>query len=242
MTDGYTIARDDRIIRLTINRPNHGNMLTLAMACDIAARLRDIGSDDAVNAIVIRGDGENFCMGRDPAGAPEGKPTTALEIREALIEPILGLYAAIRESEVPVISGVQGMINGMGCGGTARCDVTIAADNSRFALPEMRANLPPTLAMLAHLDRIPPKSLLHMVYSTETIDAHRAVALGLVSDVVSLRELDRAVEDLLEKLSGYERAAVVTCKEYLKRGRETNYATANDLAGNVLSVVLSSRS
>ena len=160
MTDGYTIARDDRIIRLTINRPNHGNMLTLAMACDIAARLRDIGSDDAVNAIVIRGDGENFCMGRDPAGAPEGKPTTALEIREALIEPILGLYAAIRESEVPVISGVQGMINGMGCGVTAMCDVTIAADNSRFALPEMRANLPPTLAMLAHLDRIPPKSLL----------------------------------------------------------------------------------
>jgi len=95
--------------------------------------------------------------------------------------------------------------------------------------------------MLAHLDRIPSKSLLNMVYSTDTIDAERAVALGLVSEVVPLAELDRALEDLLGKLSGYDREAVVTCKAYLQKGRETNFATANDLAGNVLSVVLSSR-
>jgi len=241
MSDGFSITRDDKIIRLTLDRPENGNMLTLAMAKKIAAGIRDVGSDKLVNAIVIRGAGDDFCKGRDPADAPEGTPTTALEMREALIEPILGLYAAIRESQVPVISGAQGLVNGMGCGVTAMCDVTIAADNARFALPEMRANLPPTLAMLAHLDRIPSKSLLNMVYSTDTIDAQRAVALGLVSDVVPLADLDQAVEGLLEKLAGYERAAVVTCKAYLLKGRETNYATANDLGGNLLSVVLSSR-
>jgi enoyl-CoA hydratase len=241
MSEGFSITRDGAIIRLTLNRPDKGNMLTLAMAKQIAARIRDVGSDRLVHAIVFRGAGDDFCKGRDPADAPEGKPTNALEMREALIEPILGLYAAIRESQVPVISGAQGLVNGMGCGVTAMCDVTIAADNARFALPEMRANLPPTLAMLAHLDRIPSKSLLNMVYSTDTIDAERAVALGLVSEVVPLAELDRALEDLLGKLSGYDREAVVTCKAYLQKGRETNFATANDLAGNVLSVVLSSR-
>jgi enoyl-CoA hydratase len=241
MSDGFSITRDGAIIRLTLNRPEKGNMLTLAAANQIAARIRDVGSDKSVNAIVLRGEGDDFCKGRDPDGAPEGKPTTALEMREALIEPILGLYAAIRESEVPVISGAQGLVNGMGCGVTAMCDVTIAADNARFALPEMRANLPPTLAMLAHLDRIPPKSLLNMVYSTDTIDAQRALALGLVSDVVPLADLDQAVEGLLGKLAEYERAAVVTCKSYLQKGSEANYATANDLAGNILSVVLSSR-
>lgn len=241
MTDGFTITRDDKIIRLTLDRPDKGNMLTLAMAKSIAARIRDVGSDKLVNAIVIRGAGDDFCKGRDPADAPEGKPTTALEMRQALIEPILGLYAAIRDSEIPVISGVQGVVNGMGCGVTAMCDITIAADNARFALPEMRANLPPTLAILAHLDRIPAKSLLNMVYSTDSIDAQRAVALGLVSEVVPLAGLDEAVEGLLDKLAGYDREAVVTCKAYLKQGREANYATANDLAGNLLSVVLSSR-
>lgn len=242
MSEGFSITRDGAIIRLTLNRPEKGNMLTLAMADQISARIRDVGTDKTVNAIVLRGAGDDFCKGRDPAGAPEGNPKTALEMREALIEPILGVYAAIRGSEVPVISGAQGLVNGMGCGITAMCDVTIAADNARFALPEMRANLPPTLAMLAHLDRIPPKSLLNMVYSTDTIDAERAVALGLVSEIVPLAQLDQALEDLLTKLAGYERASVVTCKSYMKQGSEANYATANDLAGNLLSVVLSSRS
>ena len=241
MSDGFSLTRDGGIARLTLERPEKGNMLTLAMVSEIGAALREIGNDPSVNAAVIRGAGEDFCKGRDPAGAPEGNPTTALEMRGALIDPILGLYSAIRDAEIPVISAAQGLVNGLGCGVTATCDVTIAADNARFALPEMRANLPPTLAMLAHLDRIPPKSLLNMVYSTDTIDAQRAVAIGLVSDVVPLSELDSAVEALLEKLSGYERAAVVTCKAYLKKARQADYGTANDLAGNVLSVVLSSR-
>ena len=240
MSDGFSLRRDGAIARLTLERPDAGNMLTLAMVRDIAARIRGVGSDPSVNAIVIRGEGADFCKGRDPAGAPEGHPTTALGMRGALVEPILGLYEAIRDAEVPVVSAAQGLVNGLGCGVTATCDVTIAADNARFALPEMRANLPPTLAMLAHLDRVPAKSLLNMVYSTDTIDAQRAVAIGLVSDVVPLAKLDEAVEGLLAKIAGYRRASVVTCKSYLQRARQADYRTANDLAGNMLSVVFSS--
>lgn len=241
MSDGYSLVTDGAIARLTLTRPDRGNMLTLAMIREIAGRIAEAGADPALHAIVLRGAGEDFCKGRDPAGAPEGKPTTALAMRGALIDPILGLYAAIREAEIPVISGVQGAVSGLGCGITATCDITIAAENARFAMPEMRANLPPTLAMLAHLDRIPPKSLLNMVYSTEPIDAARAAAIGLVSDVVSPAALDEAVDGLADKLAGYERAAVVTCKTYLQKARGAAYGTANDLAGNLLSVVLSSR-
>jgi len=241
MSDGYSVAQNGAIVRLTFERPDMGNLLTLAMLKDIAKDIREAGADTSINAMVVRGAGDDFCKGRDPAGAPEGKPTTALEMREALIEPILGVYAAIRDADIPVISGAQGLVNGLGCGITAISDVSIAADNARFAMPEMRANLPPTLAMLAHLDRIPPKSLLGMVYSTDTIDADRAVAIGLVSDVVPLADLDTAIEGLLAKLAGYERASVVTCKSYLKNARGADYQTANDLAGNLLSVVLSSR-
>ncbi len=241
MSDGFSLTRDGAIARLTLERPDKGNMLTLAMVREIAAHLRGVGSDPSVNAIVIRGAGNDFCKGRDPAGAPEGNPTTAIEMRGALIEPILGVYAAIRDAEVPVISAAQGTVNGLGCGVTATCDITIAADNARFALPEMRANLPPTLAMLAHLDRIPPKSLLNMVYSTDSIDAERAVAIGLASEVVPLAKLDEAVEALLAKLAGYRRESVVTCKTYIQRARQADYRTANDLAGNMLSVVFSSK-
>ena len=241
MSDGYSVTQDGAIARLTFERPDMGNLLTLAMLRDIAKDVREAGADPSINAMVVRGAGDDFCKGRDPAGAPEGKPTTALEMREALIEPILGVYSAIRDAEIPVITGVQGLANGLGCGITAISDVTIAADNARFAMPEMRANLPPTLAMLAHLDRIPPKSLQGMVYSTDPLDVDRAVSIGLVSEVVPLAELDASVEGLLEKLAGYERASVATCKTYLKSAKKADYPTANDLAGNMLSVVLSSR-
>jgi len=49
------------------------------------------------------------------------------------------------------------------------------------------------------------------------------------------------VEGFLDKLAGYEREAVATCKSYLQQSRGVPYGTANDLAGNLLSVVLSSR-
>lgn len=241
MRDGYSVRQDGAIVRLTLERPDDGNMVTLAMARDIASDIREAGSDAAVHAIVLRGEGNDFCKGRDPAGAPEGKPTTAVEMRSALIEPLLGVYRAVREAEVPVITGVQGLANGLGCGIVAISDITIAAEDARFATPEMRANLPPTLAMLAHLDRIPPKSLLNMVYSTDTIDAAHALAIGLVSEVVATADLDKSVETLLGKLAGYERPSVVTCKSYLRNAAKADYNTANDLAGNMLSVVLSSR-
>ena len=241
MSDGYSLTQDGAIARVTFERPEKGNLLTLSMLTDIAKDIRDAGSSENINVLVVRGNGDDFCRGRDPDGAPEGKPNTALEMREALIEPILGVYSAIRDAEVPVVTGVQGLANGLGCGITAISDVSIAAENARFAMPEMRANLPPTLAMLAHLDRIPPKSLLGMVYSTDSIDANRAVSIGLVSEVVPPANLDVEVEKLLEKLAGYERASVVTCKSYLKSAKNSDYPTANDLAGNLLSVVLSSR-
>ena len=241
MSDGYSLTQDGVIARVTFERPEKGNLLTLSMLTDIAKDIRDAGSSQNINVLVVRGNGDDFCRGRDPDGAPEGKPRTALEMREALIEPILGVYSAIRDAEVPVVTGVQGLANGLGCGITAISDVSIAAENARFAMPEMRANLPPTLAMLAHLDRIPPKSLLGMVYSTDSIDANRAVSIGLVSEVVPPANLDVEVEGLLEKLAGYERASVVTCKSYLKSAKNSDYRTANDLAGNLLSVVLSSR-
>lgn len=241
MSDGFRVDRDGAIARLTLTRPEAGNMLTLAMLGDIAAALREAGTDPGVNVIVLSGEGEDFCQGRDPAGAPEGAPTTALEMRAALMAPILGIYGAIRDAAPPVLSAAKGQVFGLGCGITAVCDLTVAADTARFALPEMRANLPPTLAMLAHLDRIPPKVLLAMVYSAEPIDAATAHAIGLVGQLVPAGQLDAAIDALAAKIAAYDREAVITCKAYLQKAAKADYATANDLAGNVLANVLSSR-
>ncbi len=241
MIDGLEFEQDGAVARLTINRPDAGNMLTLKMIGALAEAVADAGADPATKAIVLKSAGDDFCRGRDPAGAPEHAPTTALEMRSALIEPILGAYSAIQNSPVPVITVVQGLANGLGCGLAAVSDVTIAADNSIFALPEMRANLPPTLAILANIDRIPGKSLLWMVYSTETVTADLALAHGLVSRLAPAGELDSVAEKFIAGLIEKDREAIVTCKRYLSRARLMDVPAAHDLAGNMLSVVLASK-
>jgi enoyl-CoA hydratase/carnithine racemase len=245
MSEGFKLEKTGAVLRLTLDRPEVGNMITLAMLADIAAAISAAGRDPDVKAIAVSSAGEDFCRGRDPKGAPEAQRMTAMEMRSALIEPILGLYSAVRGAEVPVVAAVQGAVqgtvNGLGCGLAAVCDVTIAADSARFALPEMRANLPPTLAVWAQLDRIPAKSLLGMVLCADHITADRALNLGLVSDVVGEDALEAAFERFLETLESYHRPSLATCKSYLQKARGIEYGAANDLAGNMLSVVLSSR-
>ena len=241
MSEPIEVRRDGAFLRLTINRPERGNMLTMVHVNEVSAQIEAAGCDPEIKAIVIRGAGENFCLGRDPEGAPEKAPQTAVDMRNALTGPILRMYAAVRGAEVPVIAAVQGSAAGFGCAVAAVCDITVAADDATFALPEMKADLPPTLAMCAHIDRTMTKSIAWLVYSTEQVDAGTARALGFVSQVVPAVSLDDSLETLLETLNGRSREALITCKTFLSNARLMETERASDYAGNLLAVVMSSK-
>lgn len=241
MADQLQFTRDGAIARLTVNRPDEGNVISLAMVREMTAMIADAGADPDIKLIVLTGEGPDFSRGRDPKGAPEKAPVTAGDIKGALMDTILGFYAAVRDAEIPVVAAVRGTANGMACAAASVCDVTIAADDARFSLPEMKGGIAPTLAIFAHIDRIPAKALLWMVYSTEHIDAQAALGYGLVSRVLPAAEFDQGVEDFVRTMAAYERTDIRTCKQYLWRARQMEPRAASDLAGNMLAVVLSSK-
>lgn len=241
MADLLRFRQDGPFARLTVDRADNGNMMTLAMVEELSAMVDRAGRDRDTKAIVLTTEGENYCMGRDPAGAPEAAPKTAVEMRDTLTAPLLGAYRAIRGAEVPVVTAVQGLANGFGCALSAVCDITIAADDARFALPEMKADLPPTLAMCAHIDRTMNKSIGWLVYSTEQIDAPTARSLGFVSQVVPAAQLGQSLDGLLDTLAGRSREALITCKSYLTNARLMETEQASDYAGNLLALVMSSK-
>ena len=111
---------------------------------------------------------------------------------------IFNLYGAFRNAKVPIIAVVQGRAVGLGCALAALCDITIASDRARFQLPEMSHRIMPTIAMSALVDRVPRKAATYLVYSTQEIDAQKALTFGLVSNVVPATELDAAVANLVE--------------------------------------------
>ena len=231
------LAMDGEIARVTIDRPGDGNLMSPAMIAELTRLLNEAGRDPALKVIVLTGAGDDFCLGREPGVG--GK--TAMETREVVTSPILGLYAAVRGAEIPVIASVQGRAAGFGCATAAVCDITIAADDARFSLPEMTHDLPPTLAMCAHIDRTMPKAIAWLVYSTGTVNAETARTLGFVSNVVPAASLRDETESLLATLTARRRDALITCKQFLANARLMETDKAADYAGNLLSVILSSR-
>ena len=237
--DAITLERDGEIARVKIDRAEAGNMMSADMIAELTRLLDEAGCDPALKAIALTGAGEDFCLGREPGAGGAGR--TALEMRESLTGPILGLYAAARGAEIPIVAAVQGRAAGFGCATAAVCDLTIAAADARFSLPEMTHDLPPTLAMCAHIDRTMPKAIAWLVYSTDSVDAATAKTLGFVSHVVPAASLGEETEALLATLTARRRDALITCKRFLANARLMETDKAADYAGNMLSVILSSR-
>jgi enoyl-CoA hydratase/carnithine racemase len=231
--------RSRHIATVRLARGTMGNKLLAAEMPELGRTIRALGSDKAFKLVLVRGDGAHFCQGRAPDAAGTA-PTTALGIRNGVTDPILGVYADIRDTPVPVIAVVQGEAKGFGCAFVAGCDLAIAADDASFSFPELDHNLPPTLAMSAMLHKVTPKRLLHLIYTRRAIGAAEALSLGLVSETAPANALDAAVEKTVAHFTDRNRAAIVGVKEYMNASLYMDPAGASRLAGNLLATVLSS--
>ena len=193
MTEMIRMTLEGAVAAITIDRPE-GNVLTTEILRALTATIRSAGASEA-KVITLRSTGPDFCRGRDPKGGP-ANPTT-LVMRDQVLQPILDVYAALNEAPQPVVCAVQGAALGFGCAMATACEVTIAADNATFKLPEMTHNLPPTLAISALMPKVSRKAIAWMVYAMPTLDANTARDIGIVSAVAPAAKLDAAVKDTL---------------------------------------------
>jgi enoyl-CoA hydratase/carnithine racemase len=233
------LCESDRgITTVTLNRPEIGNRLTNDMAATLAGM---IDAAHGARVIILRGAGNDFCLGRDLPHPDPAKPPSAIDVRNNDTEPMLGLFARFHRTSVPIVAAVQGRVQGGACAIVGLCDVVIASDDASFVLPEMQRGIPPCLAMSALARRVPRKALTHLVYSCEPIDAQTALSIGIVSRVVRRAGLEAELQAFIAKLTGYSEATVRTVKEYMRSAPELEPQAAADLASNIMATVLSSR-
>ncbi|HTM08893.1 MAG TPA: enoyl-CoA hydratase/isomerase family protein [Verrucomicrobiae bacterium] len=233
MADALLGQRDGDITTLTLNRPDINNRLSDATIGELADRI-DKAAQEA-RLIVLKAAGEDFCLGREAMG--QRRPQTEAYDFRAASEVIFNCYDAFRRSKAPILGIVQGRAAGFGCALAALCDITLASDKARFQVPEMGHNIMPTIAMSALIDRVPRKSLLYLVYSTEEIGAREALAAGLASTVVAHGALEGAAKDLIDRLKKYPLPAVLAVKEYARFAYGMDTAAANDFAKNVHATI-----
>jgi enoyl-CoA hydratase len=229
--------RDGAVLEITLNRPDQGNGATDEMALEVTRLIEEAGSDTQL--ILLRGAGNDFCIGRAMMGQPPQGPVEALD-RKRAFDVIFKAYGAIRNSPVPVVGVVQGRALGFGCAVAAVCDITLASDKAQFQVPEMAHNILPTMVMSSFIDRVPKKAFAYLVYSTAVISAERALSFGIVSDVVPHAGLEDAVQKLKAAILKAPPPAIRGVKEYARTAFTMSTEGAVDYARNIHAVVNSS--
>jgi len=237
MSDDILVKQDGPLLRVTFNRPDHGNALPDVAAGELTRILEK--APETSRLVVLRGAGKDFCTGRAAMGVKPAVDPEALE-RKRQSDVIFNTYSAFRNSKIPIVAVVTGRAHGFGCALAGVADITIAAESATFQVPEMAHRILPTMVLSALVDRVPRKELAYLVYSTAAISAARARECGLISEYVPDAKLDEFVEALCKTILNAPTPATEGVKEYLRRAVTMDVPSAVDFARSMHAVVNSS--
>ncbi len=197
------------VAKLTLNNPPL-NLVTLGMTAQLMQALEELEGDSGVRAVVVSGAGDRaFCAGSDVG--------EFAEVRDAVVEKKLAqenrAFSSFEELSKPVIAAIEGIAYGGGCEISMACDLRIAGESAKIALPEVKLGVVPGSGGLFRLpELVGPARAMELMYLGEPIDAHEARRLGLVNEVVPDGEaLPRAIE-LGRRISRRPREAVAAIK------------------------------
>lgn len=233
MSKQLLIEQVGRILQITLNRPQD-NGISDSMAAGMGDAINK--AHETSDAVVLRSIGPDFCTGRvRDADAPP--PAVEAYSRRPEYDAIFNCYKAIRGAQVPVIAAIEGRAMGFGAAIAALCDVSFASSTASFNIPEIGHNVMPTMVMSAVYDRMNRNAILWMAYSTDFIDAERAMSYGLVSTVVPADKLEAELERFCQLLLSRPRPALLGLKEYLHVAPRMDEQGAIDYARSLHSMV-----
>jgi enoyl-CoA hydratase/carnithine racemase len=173
---------------ITLNRPGRLNAITAELLEDLNRALSAANQDPAIRAVVLTGAGRAFCSGDDLKDF-ESQLGSEQKIR-AYIERIQDVTRSILLGDKPVIAAIHGWAVGGGLEWAINCDLTIAAEGSRFFFPEITWGLFVTGAVTTLLPAmIGAQKTRELLYFGERFDAAQALQWGMLWKVVPHAEL-----------------------------------------------------
>ena len=193
---------EDGVLWITLNRPDAGNAMTVAMRNEIIEWLDDASLDPSVRAVVLTGRGEKgFCTGADlrearaPLPKPPGAPDSIVGDAGRMIQRgFQRLIASILDCEKPVIASVNATAAGGGMHLALACDLVLMAEEARFIEVFIRRGIAPDAGgayLLARL--IGPQKAKQLFFFGDDVPAAEAERLGLVNLVVDGASLSASV-------------------------------------------------
>lgn len=225
-------AGEDGVLRLTLNRPQARNALSLGLMEKLIAALGRAAADRRVRVVVLAGNGPAFCAGHD---LRELRADPRRETYERVFALCSELMLSITRLPKPVIAEVHGVATAAGCQLVATCDLAVASENARFATPGVNIGLFCSTPMVALSRAVGRKAAMEMLLTGELIAAARAREIGLVNRVVPAGELSAAVDAVARAIAGKSAFTVAIGKEAFYRQAELDLAAAYRYAAEVMT-------
>ena len=188
---------DGTTARITMNRPEKRNALSLAHMQELTSCLKAIGESKEASVVILGGNGPAFCAGHDLSEMIDRDPDFYRHIFDVCCE----LMETVQAIPQPVIAMVHATATAAGCQLAAACDLVVASENARFATPGVKIGLFCSTPMVALSRSVGQKKAMEMLLTGEFISAEEALAEGLVNKVVPAEDLDSETKKLAEKIS-----------------------------------------
>jgi enoyl-CoA hydratase/carnithine racemase len=232
--DASPLLREDRdgIATLLLNRPQAYNALSLDLMAALHETLSAIGREPQIRVVVIAGAGRGFCAGHDLRELRANPERSFYERTFGACSTLMQTIVALPK---PVIARVHGVATAAGCQLVASCDLAIAAEDARFAVPGVNIGLFCSTPMVALSRAVGRKAAMKMLLTGDLVPAATAQQLGLVSDVVPAAGLDAAAQQLAGRIAARSPLTLAIGKEAFYRQAEMDLAAAYAYTSEVMT-------
>jgi len=193
--------KEGHIARVTLSRPDAGNIIDRQLAREMEDICAGINQDDDIYVVVITGAGDNaFCVGS--------------ELKSNVAASVAGI-------DRPVIAAVNGDALGYGLELALSCDIRLASDTAKFGLNQVASGVIPSDGGTQRLPRLIGKGkAMELILTAETISAREALEIGLVSKVVPEKDLKAEVETLVQGIATKAPISLRYVKEAVNKGMD----------------------
>src|SRR5262249_27233181 len=226
------VHEDGPAARVTLNRPDKRNALSLELMEELIDTLRRTSAEPGVRVIVLEAAGPAFSAGHDLGEMIDRD----VAFFQRLFDVCTELMETIHRLPQPVIAKVQGIATAAGCQLVAACDLAVAAHGARFATPGVKIGLFCSTPMVPLSRAIGRKRALEMLLTGQPITAETALEWGLVNRVVPAEALENELSAIVDAILASSPLTVGLGKEAFYAQIELDEHRAYDLTKAVMAM------
>jgi enoyl-CoA hydratase len=227
MVQNLLYASEGHVTVLQLNRPQKKNALNAELRREMESALKEIAADPRQRAVIVTGGEEIFCAGADIG---EIREANTAEATYAHAREFQLLFDRIEALPQPVVAAVAGFALGGGCELALACDFRIAAEGTKFGLPEIKIGAFPGGGGTQRLPRlIGAAKAKEIILTGDPIGAEEALAIGLVMKVAPKGRLLEEAKGFAAKLASLPRLALEASKMLINRSLEIELAAGLEL-------------